>query len=51
MELEKKLETIQGCLKKHPDSQSDFESCIAPMTVEDTRAALKELDDSLNTKD
>jgi len=47
VDLEKKLEKIEGCLKKHPESQQDFETCIAPMTVEDTRAALKELDDSL----
>jgi len=46
MELEKKLETIQGCLKK-TNSKEEFEACIAPMTIEDTREALSELNDIL----
>jgi hypothetical protein len=42
MDLEKKLETIQGCLKK-TNNQTDFEQCIQPMTMTDARGALEEL--------
>jgi len=46
MDLETKLESIQGCLKK-TNNQGDFEQCIQPMTISDARGALKELDSLL----
>jgi len=42
MDLEKKLDTIQGCLKKSTN-QSGFEQCIQPMTMSEAREALEEL--------
>lgn len=46
MDLEKKLDTIQGCLKK-TNSKGDFEQCIQPMTLDDVKGALKELNGML----
>lgn len=49
-DLEKKLETIEGCLKK-TNNQGDFEQCIQPMTMDDARDALEGLDAMMPKKD
>jgi hypothetical protein len=46
MDLEKKLDTIQGCLKK-TDNKGDFEQCVKPMNMQEVRESLEELKNML----